>query len=91
MSGFQVSTASLISASALIGTSACAGGRAGLGGASGAAAQTPAAGAWAGFAERADGALVDTDEVTGDLARALLAAARAYQLSDEATTAAILG
>jgi hypothetical protein len=74
----------------LIGAGGSVGSSAGLGWVSGAAAQTPVAGAWADFVGRADRALVDADDVSDDLARALSGAARAYELSDEATAASLL-
>ena len=87
MSGFRVSTEGLSLGATLIGTSVLVGGSADLGGLSGAAAQTPVAGAWSDFVDRAGRALIDADEVSGDLARGLSEAARAYELSDDAVAA----
>ena len=85
MSSFQVLSESLVAGASAIEMGASFGGTAGFDGESGAAAQTPAAGAWSGFVEHADRALVNADEVCGDLSQALRNAAQAYVLSDEAT------
>jgi hypothetical protein len=90
LSSFRVVTDSLLSGSALIGLGGSVGSSAGLGGVSGAAAQTPVSGAWAEFVGRADRALLDADEVSSELARALSGAARAYELSDEAAASSLL-
>lgn len=89
MSSFQVLSGSLVAGASAIEMGASFGGSAGLGGESGAAAQTPAAGTWSGFVEHADRALVNADEVCGDLSQALRTAAQAYVLSDEATAASM--
>ena len=89
MSRFQVSTESLLTGSALIDTSGILGGLGRLGAVSGAAAQTPVAGAWADFVARADRALLDADDVSRDLARALVRAADAYALSDQTAAASM--
>ena len=86
MSGFRVVTEGLSLGSAVI---AAGGSVVGLGGVSGAAAQTPVAGVWGEFVGRAGRALIDADEVSGDLVRALSEAARAYELSDQAAAASM--
>jgi hypothetical protein len=91
VSSFQVSPESLFTGSALMATSGASVGSAAWSGVSGAAAQTPVAGAWSDFVERAGQALVDVDEVSGDLSRALSTAATAYVVSDDATAASMEG
>jgi len=89
LSGFRVVTEGLSLGSAVIAAGGSVVGAGGLGGVSGAAAQTPVAGAWGEFVGRAGRALLDADEVSGDLVRALSEAARAYQLSDQAAAASM--
>jgi hypothetical protein len=83
MSGFEVTPGNLLLGSSLIRTSGVGQGTANVGSA-GAAAQTPLAGAWSDFVDRADKALSVQYEVVDDLARALSIAATAYQVTDEA-------
>ena len=89
LSGFRVVTEGLSLGSAVIAAGGSVVGAGGLGGVSGAAAQTPVAGVWGEFVGRAGRALIDADEVSGDLVRALSEAARAYQLSDQAAAASM--
>ena len=88
MTFFAVTTVNLLAGAGYLDTSGVGQDLAGVG-AAGAAAQTPVAGAWAGFVDRADQTLRDMDTVTRDLSRALRMAADAYAIADQAAVASM--
>ena len=84
MPELRVTPESLMLGSSLINTSGIAGGGESFPFGS-AAAQTPAAGAWSEFVDRAEQMLRSSAQAVDDMSNALSTAARAYQVADQAS------